>query len=281
MNQNVEPPIALITGAGSGIGKAVCHRLDKLGYSLIVSGSNQNKLDKLASQLQTTPHIEVADLSNSQDLCGLCNSLGSKYPALDIVFANAGMIGIGHFSERDTMSVDQELDVNLRSVLHIINACLPNMRAAKKGHIVATSSIGGIMSLQGSSVYSATKFALRGFLAALQQELATDNIKVSGVYPGAIDTPMLRHEACHGGSSLNFIQQPSSVDEVADSFMRALHTGKLENYVPYGDSVLARFLSVFPWITPKILPFLEKAGEKGRQKFIAAHGLDKATAKPH
>ena len=120
----------------------------------------------------------------------------------------------------------------------------------------------------GSSVYCATKFALRGFLAGLQQELSADGIKVSGLYPGAIDTPMLRYEAKNGGSPLNFLHTPASTADVAEAFMRALETGRLETYIPYSDSISARILNLFPWAVPKLLPRLEKAGEAGRLRYI-------------
>ena len=275
MSNTPNMPLALITGAGSGIGEAVCYRLDKLGYRLVLSGSTRGKLDTLAAKLQYPAIIEVADLSKRDDVDRLCNSLRQYEAGLEIVFVNAGMVGIGHFAERDAQQIDRELDINLRSALLIISACLPKMQQQKKGHIIATCSIGGIMSLRGNSIYSASKFALRGFLASLQQELINDNIKVSGLYPGAIDTPMLRHEACNGGSPLNFLQEAKSVDDVADAFIRTLKTGRLETYIPYSDSITARLLSVFPWITPKIIGYFEKAGEKGRIKFLAARNLKK------
>ena len=122
--------------------------------------------------------------------------------------------------------------------------------------------------MRGSSVYSATKFALRGFLSALQQELMKDGIKVSGIYPGAIDTDMLRYEALNGGSPLNFLNRPKRVEVVGDAFMRTLKTAQLETYVPYSDSIGARLLGMFPWFIPRLLPYLERSGEKGRKKFV-------------
>lgn len=267
------PKYALITGAGSGIGAAVAKRLDQAGYSLIISGSNPSKLQVLAESLEGSPVIEVADLTSREDVKKLSDKLKHKHPALALAFINAGTIEIGSFADRAPDTIDREIDINLRSALHLIQACIPGMQQQRSGHIIATSSVGGTFALRGSSVYSATKFALRGFLSALQQELIVHNIKVSGIYPGAIDTPMLRYEALNGGSPLNFLHEPKPVSDVADGFIRTLKTGQLETYIPYSDGISARLIGMFPWIIPRLLPLLEKAGERGRRKFIESRKL--------
>ena len=94
-----------------------------------------------------------------------------------------------------------------------------------------------------------------------------------GIFPSGVDTPMLRYEATHDGSPLNFIGKVFTAAEVADACMKALETGKLETYVPYGDSVTSRLAGAFPWVIDKILPMFEKSGEKGRAKFRAERGI--------
>ena len=257
-----------ITGAGSGIGAEVARRLDQAGYQLIISGSNRGKLEAMASSLERPPIVEVSNLTDREAVKKLCQKLRTEYAGLAIAFINAGTVEIGSFADRDPEAIDREIDINLRSALHLIQACIPGMQARGCGHIIAPSSIGGTFAMRGSSVYSATKFALRGFLSALQQELVKDGIKVSGIYPGAIDTDMLRYEALNGGSPLNFLNRPKKVEVVGDAFMRTLKTAQLETYVPYSDSIGARLLGMFPWFIPRLLPYLERSGEKGRKKFV-------------
>jgi short-subunit dehydrogenase len=266
---------ALITGAGSGIGAEVAQRLAQQGYHLIISGSNRHKLERLAEKLPVQPSIEVADLSQSQQVAELCDRLRDYYPPLDIAFINAGIVEPGPFAERERASIDREIDINFRSALHLIQACIPGMKRQRSGHIIATSSIGGILALGDSSVYCATKFALRGFLSGLRQELSVDGIKVCGLYPGAIDTPMLRFEAENGGSPLNFLHPPASTADVAEAFMKALKTGRLETYVPYRDSITARILSLFPGAIVKLLPRFVKTGEAGRLQYIKSWSSSK------
>lgn len=112
--------------------------------------------------------------------------------------------------------------------------------------MVATVSLGGIISLKDSAIYSASKFGLRGFLAGFHQEMAAHGVKVSGVYPAAVDTPMLHHEALNGGSVLNFIDKVMTPEAVAAATLRAIDTGRLEAYVPWSASLLARFFGTFP-----------------------------------
>ncbi len=261
---------ALITGAGSGIGEEVALRLSSEGYHLIISGSNASKLEVLARKLDTDTSIEVVDLADADQVRSFCDRLRDTHPPLDIAFINAGIVEPGDFADRSPTSIDREIDINFRSAVHLAHAVVPGMKQQGRGHIVATSSIGGILALGDCSVYSATKFALRGFLSGLQQELQRDGIRVSGLYPGAVDTAMLRYEAENGGSALSFLHPPASVGEVADAFMKVLETGKLEAYIPYSDSISARLFGAFPGIIPKILPRLMKAGEAGRARYIAS-----------
>lgn len=261
----------MVTGAGSGIGEEVARRLSSAGYELIVSGSNRDKLDALSATLARPARIEVVDLSDAVAVSQFCARLEAEDPPLDIAFINAGTIQPGDFVARERESLDREIDVNFRSAVHLIHACLRGMRERRRGHIIATCSMGGVFALRGSTMYSATKFALRGFLSGLQQEVRAQGITVSGLYPGAVDTPMLRYEAENGGSPLNFLHTPISVEVVGDVFMKLLEKGKLEVFVPYFDSLSARAVSCIPGILPYALPLFERAGERGRKRFIASY----------
>ena len=91
---------------------------------------------------------------------------------------------------------------------------------------------------------------------------------VTGVYPAGVDTPMLRHEATHGGSALNFVGKPVEADEIARAYERALGRPRLEVYVPYSESLTSRLAGAFPWILGRLYPLLTWMGEKGRAKFL-------------
>ena len=145
-----------------------------------------------------------------------------------------------------------------------------------------TISLASIAPLAGSSVYSATKFGLRGFNIALHMEMKPRGITVSGVLPGAIDTPMLLKETREGATALNFLGDPLPPEKVAKVILRAAREGKLEYYVPYSERILSSFALFFPALIPTIYPWFEKMGRqaqeglsrKPRQRYAAGRHAD-------
>lgn len=269
-------PKALVTGAGGGIGSAIARHLDAAGYRLLLADRSTEALRSLAAALSRAPELIACDLADRADVERLCTLLNTEHRDLDLLVNNAG-IGIpGAVADLDQEILDLHLEINLRSPIRLMRAVAPQMIARGRGAMIATVSLGGVLALKDSAVYSASKFGLRGFLCGLHQELAPHGIRVSGIYPAAVDTPMLHHEALHGGSVLNFVDRVMSPDDVARGVMKALRGGALEVYVPYSASVTARLVGAFPWMLRPMLPWLERIGEKGRQKFVKARGLSDA-----
>jgi len=258
---------ALITGSCGGIGTEVSRRLDALGYRLILIDYDQEKNQLLADQLKSATAV-AANLCDKQAVHALTQDIRETYGPLALAFINAGTVVTGDLAELSSEHIDTQLDLNLNSAVHLIQACAQNMLEQSEGHIIATVSMGGILSLKGSAVYAASKFGLRGLLTGLRDELKPKGIKVSGIYPSGVDTAMLRYEAENDGSALNFLNTPRTVEQVGDSFIKALNTGKLEVYVPYYDSIGARLVSVFPGILSKLYPLLEFLGNRGREKYL-------------
>lgn len=264
---------ALVTGAGGGIGAAISRALDARGYALILVDRDRAPLDAVAATLKAPPATIVCDLSSREDVEALCEAVRADHPDLDILVNNAG-IGIpGAVVALDQDLLDRHLEINLRAPVRLMRAIAPQMIARGGGSMVATVSLGGIISLKDSAIYSASKFGLRGFLAGFHQEMASCGVKVSGVYPAAVDTPMLHHEALHGGSVLNFIDRVMSPEDIAAATLKAIDTGRLEVYSPWSASLTARFFGSFPWMIKPLLPMMEKIGEKGRLKFVARKGF--------
>ncbi|WP_421863124.1 SDR family NAD(P)-dependent oxidoreductase [Parvibaculum sp.] len=264
---------ALVTGAGGGIGAAVSRALDARGYDLILVDRERASLDALANTLNREPKKIVCDLSSRDDVEVLCERFHTDLADLDILINNAGVVLPGAVAGLTPEALDLHLEINLRAPIRLMRAAAPQMIARKSGAMVATVSLGGVIALKDSAIYSASKFGLRGFLCGFHQELAPCGVKVSGVYPAAVDTPMLHHEALHGGSVLNFIDKVMSAEDIAKATLEAIDTGKLEVYSPYSASLTARFFGSFPWMIRPLLPFMEKLGERGRRKFLAVKGF--------
>ncbi|HEX7776654.1 MAG TPA: SDR family oxidoreductase [Parvibaculum sp.] len=264
---------ALITGGGGAIAEEIAIRLDARGYDLILADINEARMAEVARRLSRPPLTVRADLSTQAGMAALAALIEGEHSDLALLVNNAGFVEPG---DADTLSpdiLDRHIFINLIAPMQLTRAAARVMRPQRRGDILSIVSMGGIIALKGSAAYAASKFGLRGFQTSVRSELAGDGIRVMGVFPSGVDTPMLRYEATHGGSPLNFVGKVFTAAEVADACMKALKTGALETYVPYGDSITSRLAGAFPWVINKVLPMFEKSGEKGRAKFRAERGI--------
>lgn len=265
---------ALITGGGGAIASEIATRLDKRGYSLILADINEARMADVAQSLSRAPVTVRADLSTAEGVSALAARIENDHPDLALLVNNAGFVEPGDIADLAPAAIDRHIAINLVAPMQLTRAAARVMRARKSGDILSIVSMGGIIALKGSAAYAASKFGLRGFRTSIRSELAPHGVRVMGVFPSGVDTPMLRYEAQHSsGSALNFVGKVFTAAEVADACMSALDSGKLETYVPYGDSVTSRFMGAFPWLIEKVLPHFEKSGEKGRAKFRAERGI--------
>ncbi len=259
-----------INGACGGVGLATIKAFDQAGYQIWASDINQDALENLAKQY---PGIRISciDVNDKQQLNCLCDNILSA-PKIDVAHVNAGVVYPNDVVNSTPLEIDLQLDINLRSALHINRALAIKMKEQKTGHIVNTVSMGAFIPLPTSAVYCATKAALRSFLTAMQAELKPFGVSVSGIYPSGVHTPMLQYEALNNGSPLNFLNMPVSADKVANTVLKSAGTTwgskKLEYYLPYSDSISSRIVNAFPWLLQKIYPLFRYLGEKGRTKYI-------------
>lgn len=263
------PETALITGAAGGIGRVLATRLAGRGYEIIaVDRSEAAVTEALAGVPGVVPvGCDLADRAETNHLAE--RIFGDWSGTLELLICNAGVVIPGDVAEASPDDVTAQLDVMLVNVTRLIGAGAAAFKARGRGHILATVSMGGIIALPGSAAYSAAKAGLRAYLWALSNELRGTGVAVSGIYPSAVDTAMLRHEAAHGGSPLNFFGTISTASDVADAYDKALASRRLETYLPYSDSVLSRVAQSLPWIVPPLLPVLNRLGEKGRERYLA------------
>jgi short-subunit dehydrogenase len=255
---------ALITGSAAGIGEQVAKDLNAQGYELLLVDKDQVANDALAASFSNAKSITL-DLTNRDALQAFCKDIETQ--ALDLAFINAGVALPGDVVDISETAIDLHLDVNLRSAILLNRACAKSMLKQGQGHIISTVSMGGITPMKGSAVYSATKFAMRGFLSALYSELKPKGIAVSGIYPSAVDTDMLKHEVSNDGSPLNFVSKVATVGDVAQSVQYAIKTKKLEVYVSSMDGFNSRLVGFFPSLLDRLYPVLEKMGRKGMENY--------------
>lgn len=170
----------LLTGATGGIGGAIARRLAGAGAQLVLSGRRGEVLAALAREVGGRPII--ADLASREQVAALIAEAGE----IDVLIANAGLPGTGRLCAVDPVHIDRAIEVNLRAPIALARALAPPMVARGHGHLVFMGSLSGKAASGGSSLYSATKFGLRGFALALRGELEGAGVGVSLIAPGFV-----------------------------------------------------------------------------------------------
>jgi uncharacterized protein len=172
---------ALVTGATGGIGQAIARALHGRGATVVVTGRRREVLEQLRAELGERVETVVADLTDRADVQRLAERQG-----VDLLVANAALPAAGKLTSFSAEQVDRALEVNLRAPMQIAHGLLPGMLERRGGHIVLISSLAGKVATPGGSIYSATKFGLRGFGYALGAELRGTGVGVTTVFPGFI-----------------------------------------------------------------------------------------------
>ncbi|MEO9338262.1 glucose 1-dehydrogenase [Mesorhizobium sp. SB112] len=223
----LENRVALVTGAGTGIGKATAQAFANAGvHGVVLAGRREAELDGTADLVRAAgsiPLVISTDVSNESAVSGLISAAVDEFGRLDACFNNAGNLGnfrpIWEQSEDD---FDATMSVNLKGAwLCCKHQMAAMIRLGNGGAIVNTSSWLAHGAFPGSSVYSASKSALDGMIRALAQEAAVEGIRVNNVNPGIIDTPMFRI-AAEGEADRQFIrhtpaQRLGTPEDIADA----------------------------------------------------------------
>ncbi|KGI02370.1 glucose 1-dehydrogenase [Oenococcus oeni] len=186
--------VAIVTGGGQGIGRGIALRLSKDGYSVIINGRTQEKLDKVAEEIKNNNGkviTFVGDVSSKSVNKQLVKKAESEFGRLDVFVANAGIDWVDTIEGTPADQVDNVININLKSQIWALQTAPKVMRkSGDGGSIVLASSIAGMEGFEMLGIYSATKFATRGLVQAAAKELAVDKIRVNAYNPGIVLTPM-------------------------------------------------------------------------------------------
>jgi short-subunit dehydrogenase len=173
---------ALLTGASGGLGRAIAGALHARGAHVLLSGRRADALEEVAAQLGGNAEVLVADLSDA----GAGAALAERAGAVDVLVSNAGLPASGPLDDFSRDQIDRAIDVNLRAPMQLARALVPGMAGRGRGHVVLMSSLSGKTGSAGSSVYSATKFGLRGFAAGLRADLHASGVGVTVIFPSFV-----------------------------------------------------------------------------------------------
>lgn len=234
-------PVALVTGAGSGIGRATALAFARAGYALVISDMDQDAGAMLLTELhaEAEPSIFVrCDVSSEEDVRNLVERGVSEFGRIDAAFNNAGIEGAhGSTIDCSTENFDRTVAVNLRGVWFCMREEARQMLKQKAGgSIVNCSSIAGLVGFAGLPAYVASKHGVIGLTRTAALEFATNNIRVNAVCPGAIETPMLERIMGDGEEGRRTILANEPMGRIGDP-------GEIANAVLWLSSPGASFVT--------------------------------------
>jgi short-subunit dehydrogenase len=236
--------VALVTGASGGLGQAIARRLASAGATLVLSGRRADVLASLAEELGAT--VAPADLSDADSV----RELAAAHDDVDILIASAGLPASGRLDSFTEEQIDRALLVNLRAPIMLAHALAPAMAGRGSGHIVLMSSLSGKAPAAGSSIYSATKFGLRGFAGALRAELHGSGVGVSAIFPGFIRDAGMFEDA---GVKLPRGTGTKTPEQVAAATLRAIERDRGEvDVAPIALKLGATLCGIAPETSAKV-----------------------------
>ena len=220
---------AAVTGAASGIGKALAVELAARRCDLALADRDEAGLQAVAAEIGASRRVKLTthrvDVGAPAEIAGFTQAAISAHPGLNILVNNAGVALLGQFSEIDQAQMDWLFNINFWGAVHCTRAFLPHLARQAEAHIVNLSSIFGIVAPPGQAAYAASKFAVRGFSESLRHELqmAASPVRLSVVHPGGIATNIARNSRTGVGVTDNArrAQSIERFDQVAKTTPQA------------------------------------------------------------
>jgi NADP-dependent 3-hydroxy acid dehydrogenase YdfG len=210
---DLKDKVAIITGASSGIGRAVACNLNEAGVKLILAGRRENRLTELKKELEHAA-VLTGDISQEGMPQRLLTNALDTFGRCDIVFNNAGIIKAGSIDEIDIEDMCYMVRVNVEAAFRMAYVAVKHFKSTGSGYLLNTSSVLGTKVRPTAGAYAGTKFAIEALTEALRLELAKTNIGVSCVEPGLVQTDLHREWQVPPAQSLN-IPRPLQPEDIA------------------------------------------------------------------
>ena len=217
--------VAVVTGAGSGIGRALAKQLAASGSALAIADVNEAGLLQTAQSLEKSNALvttHVLDVADEDGVRAFAEDVGKKHGRVTLLINNAGVALEGTFEEISLEDFRWLMNINFWGTVYGVKHFLPLLKREERSHIVDLSSVFGLIAPPGQSAYSASKFAVRGFTECLRHELAGTPVRVSCVHPGGIRTAIARNARIGAGVTR------AGLEEKAANFERLFRTSPEE-----------------------------------------------------
>ena len=223
---NEMKPIALVTGATSGIGESCARRFLAAGYRVIITGRNSSRLNALKEELGSDVLILTFDVRDREAANAAIASLPAEWQEIDVLVNNAGLaLGLEKEYEGDYHDWDTMIDTNIKGLLYMTRAVVPGMVERGKGHIINIGSVAGDAAYANGNVYCGTKAAVKAITDGLRIDLAETPIRVTLLKPGLVET-RFSEVRFHGDTerAANVYKgiKPLTGDDIADAALYAV-----------------------------------------------------------
>lgn len=186
MNQSLNGKVAIVTGASSGIGRAVAYEFARQGVKQVLTARSKDRLAAVAEDLDSEAIIVQADMTSPKDIRLIVERGIAEFGRIDILLANAGIYISGDIIDGEPDAWDQLISTNVTGVFRLVHAVLPYLLAQHSGDILVTSSISGHQAIQWEPIYSASKHAVQSFVHGLRRQLLTSGVRVGAIAPGMV-----------------------------------------------------------------------------------------------
>ena len=244
--------VAVVTGASSGIGEAVAHRLaSEPGARLVLVARREDRLQALAASLAVPTTYVAVDVTDDDAPQKVLDHVEAEHGRLDLLVNNAGAGFRGTFAEKGYANVKRTMDLNFDAVVRMTEALLPLLRRSAPSSIVMVSSTAGRISRPGSGAYSASKFALAGWTDALRSEELKSGVHVGNVLPGFISTEGFPQAELTGKALTRWAV--STPAKAAEAVYEAGPGGKAERYVPRAYVLVGIVRMLFPGLLRRVM----------------------------
>jgi len=184
----------LITGAGRGMGVEIAKAAMAVGFSVIATGRNTDKVEKVLGKSENLLVVKL-DITKSKDADDAVRAGVERFGAIDVLVNNAASFNAGYFEELSMEEIESQLSTSLYGPMKVTRAVLPVMRKQGSGHIISISSTAGLVGYEFCTAYAASKFAIEGWMESLQAEVSPFGIQTTIVNPGFFRTELLTEES--------------------------------------------------------------------------------------
>jgi 3-oxoacyl-[acyl-carrier protein] reductase len=205
---SLDNQVAVVTGAGRGMGRAIAIELGQLGMKVALTSRTRSDLEETARNVRAA-HVATADMRNREQVDAMLSDVARRLGPIDVLVNSAGVYHFGPVVEASDADFDSVVDTNLKGIFFASRAVLPSMIKRRKGHIINISSIAGKVGSPNRALYCASKFGVVGFSYSLAEEVREHGIRVSVVCPGSTNTDFSPKETA--GKSRERMLQPADV----------------------------------------------------------------------